>query len=329
MKSITAASLLWDDAVKDYEKENEMSERIANEPYVTPEQLEWIDNELTALDPKVASPDLIEVLKNPVEFSKEFNHIGEKLLAPVKQVLDRESCCRKALCARTVKPGEVVRYDKDTDMVSYVLSEDGESVLAVQEGNYVYPPESEVSCELKLKEPTLIELSALQNAGRENIIYKEDSGFFNLLRKAAGEPRAFDHFDDACDLIINEFQRRELKCDKLFIPRELVAACVETMSKRVDPTQSKDDAMVGYIGKYRGATLITTAATLLSEPMQPGEIFGLAPSEYIGGMPIRVELMSGWYDNTEEDNGSHGWFWYELLSMIVVNPKTIVYGVVK
>jgi hypothetical protein len=297
------------------------------ESYKTPEEFKWIDAEL---DKKEASSRLTDVLKNPEKFQDEFQHIGVKLAISVKEVMEYEACSRKALEPHTLNPGEIVKCNKLDGLNAYAIDKDLDSIVIVAEGAEFSPPDAEITSFLSVKEPTLAELSRLQDKGRHELIYHEDNAFFKLLRKAAGEPTTFNTFDEALLLILNEFSRRRLSCDTIFIPRGLLTANIaKNVYNNIDPVSKKCLLSAGYVGTFGSSMLMTTAETQTYDPIQPGEIFGVANKAYLGGMPVRVDLFSERVWQAVDGKKSYGWFWYELLSMFITNPNAIVYGTIK
>ena len=60
--------------------------------------------------------------------------------------------------------------------------------------------------------------------------------------------------------------------------------------------------------------------------LQPGVAKAVTAPEYLGGMPIRVELFSEPVNEFMIGNPRQGWFYYELLSMILINPAGVALG---
>ena len=82
----------------------------------------------------------------------------------------------------------------------------------------------------------------------------------------------------------------------------------------------------GYIGTILTAMIITTAGTQTYEILQPGQVRAVTAPEYLGGMPIRVELFSEPVNEYMMGKPRQGWFWYELISQVLVNPAGVAVG---
>jgi len=264
-----------------------------------------------------------------------FNKIGQGLLNPIKEVIDYEGLARKIFAPRTVKAGEIVRYDKDVYVQGWVIAEDGQTPQSVVEGRYIYPPEFEVtaypSIEIKDKYRAQYDILArTQDRARMSIEYQEDLAAVNLLQSGANQTNTTTLFATlnlaALESIRYEIEQHRLICDKFIINRQEVSDLVNTVSAQVDPVTQRELIMAGYIGSILNAMIITTAGTNTFEILNPGEVVAVTAPEYLGGMPVRVELFSEAVNEFMEGRPRQGWFWYELISQVLVNPAGVAIG---
>ncbi len=267
--------------------------------------------------------------------SEGFRQVGQGLLNPIKEVIDYEGLARKVFAPRTVKAGEVVRYDKDVYIRGWVIAEDGQTPQSVVEGRYIYPPEFEVtaypSIEIKDKYRAQYDILArVQDRARMSIEYQEDLALINLLQAGANATNTTTFFATlnlaALEGIRYQIERHRLICDKFIIHRQEVSDLVNTLSQQVDPVTQRELIMAGYIGTVLNAMIITTAGTQTFEILQPGEVVAVTAPEYLGGMPIRVELFSEPVNEFMEGRPRQGWFWYELIAQVLVNPAGVAQG---
>ena len=267
--------------------------------------------------------------------SEGFRQVGQGLLNPIKEVIDYEGLARKVFAPRTVKAGEVVRYDKDVYVRGWVIAEDGQTPQSVVEGRYIYPPEFEVtaypSIEIKDKYRAQYDILArVQDRARMSIEYQEDLALINLLQSGANATNTTTFFATlnlaALEGIRYQIERHRLICDKFIIHRQEVSDLVNTLSQQVDPVTQRELIMAGYIGTVLNAMIVTTAGTQTFEILQPGEVVAVTAPEYLGGMPIRVELFSEPVNEFMEGRPRQGWFWYELISQVLVNPAGVAQG---
>lgn len=267
--------------------------------------------------------------------SEGFRQVGQGLLNPIKEVIDYEGLARKVFAPRTVKAGEVVRYDKDVFVRGWVIAEDGQTPQSVVEGRYIYPPEFEVtaypSIEIKDKYRAQYDILArTQDRARMAIELQEDLALINLLQAGANQTNTTTFFATlnlaALEAIRYQIERHRLICDKYIIHRQEVSDLVNTLSTQVDPVTQRELIMAGYIGTVLNAMIVTTAGTQTFEILQPGEVVAVTAPEYLGGMPIRVELFSEPVNEFMEGRPRQGWFWYELISQVLVNPAGVAIG---
>jgi len=268
--------------------------------------------------------------------SEGFKLVGQGLLNPIKEVIDYEGLARKIWAPRTVKAGEVVRYDKDAYVRGWVIAEDGQTPQSVVEGRYIYPSEFEVTTypSIEIKDQFRAQfdiLARIQDKARQAIEYQEDLAAVNLLQAGGNNANATTFFASlniaALESLRYQIERHRLVCDKFLIHRQEVSDLVNLVSAAtLDPVTQRELLMGGYVGNILNAQIITTAGTNTYEILQPGEVVALTAPEYLGGMPIRVELMSEPTSEAVEGRPRKGWFFYELISMVLINPAGVALG---
>ncbi len=267
--------------------------------------------------------------------SEGFRLVGQGLLNPIKEVIDYEGLARKVWAPRTVKAGEVVRYDKDPFVTAWQIAEDATTAESVVTGSYVYPSEFEIttypSLEIKDKFRAQFDILArVQDRARQAIEYQEDLATMNVLAAGGNQANITTNFAvlnlAALESMRYQIERHRLICDKFIIHRQEVSDLVNTVSAQVDPVTQRELIMAGYIGNILNALIVTTAGTNTYEILQPGEAKAITTPEYLGGMPIRVELFSEPVNQFMIGNPRQGWFYYELLSMVLINPAGVALG---
>jgi hypothetical protein len=276
---------------------------------------------------------LREAFSDPT--SDGFRQVGQGLLNPIKEVIDYEGLARKVFAPRTVKQGEVVRYDKDVYIQGWVIAEDGQTPQSVVEGKYIYPPEFEVtaypSIEIKDKYRAQYDILArVQDRARMSIEYQEDLAMVSLLQAGGNQTNTTTTFATlnlaALEGMRYQIEQHRLICDKFIIHRQEVSDLVNTVSGQVDPISQRELIMAGYIGSILNAMIITTAGTQTFEILDPGDAIAVTAPEYLGGMPVRVELFSEPVNEFMEGRPRQGWFWYELISQVLSNPAGVALG---
>lgn len=280
-----------------------------------------------------AEPILREAFSDPT--SEGFRLVGQGLLNPIKEVIDYEGLARKIWAPRTVKAGEVVRYDKDPFVTGWVIAEDGQTPQSVVEGRYVYPPEFEVttypSLEIKDKFRAQFDILArAQDRARQAIEYQEDLAAINILQAGGARVNPVTAFAAlnlaALEGMRYQIERHRLVCDKFIIHRHEVSDIVNILGPAADPVTQRETLMAGYLGSVLNAMIVTTAGTNTYEILPIGRVVAVTAPEYLGGMPIRVELFSEPVNEFMEGRPRQGWFFYELLGMTLINPAGVAIG---
>jgi len=276
---------------------------------------------------------LKEAFSDPT--SQGFRMVGQGIINVIKEVIDYEGLARKVWMPRTVGSGDVIRYDKDPYVLGFQIAEDGQTPQSVVEGRYYYPPEFEVTAypSIEIKDKFRAQFDIVQRAqdkARQAIEYQEDLAMINLFAAGANAANTTTFFAAlnlaALESIRYQVERHRLVLDKFIVHRQEISDLVTTVSQQVDPIAQRELILAGYIGVILNAMVITTAGTNTYEILSPGEVYGVAAPEYLGGMPIRVELFSKPTDEFMEGRPREGWFFYELISMYLGNAAGVAYG---
>jgi hypothetical protein len=296
----------------------DITRKAANEPTLSDEEAQAI---------------LREAFSDPT--SEGFNLVGQGLLNPIKEVIDFEGIARKLWAPRTVKAGEVVRYDKDPFVRAWVIAEDAQTPQSVVEGRYIYPPEFEVTSypTLEIKDQYRAQfdiLSRIQDRARQAIEYQEDRAAMNLLQAGGAAVNTTTFFGSlniaALESLRYQIERHRLVADKFIINRQEVSDLINVVAPAADPVTQRELLMSGYIGTFLNTSIFTTAGTNTYQILDPGSVVAVTSPEYLGGMPIRIELMSEPVNEFMRGIPRKGWFFYELISMALINPAGVALG---
>lgn len=264
--------------------------------------------------------------------------LGQEVLNPIREVIDYEGFSRKVLLPRPVGPGEVVRYDKDPYVVAWVIGEDGITPESRAGGLFVYPPEFECTSRPTIELRHIYQaqfdiLSRIMDRARQGIEQQEDTNLVALLRAAATVINTTNVFSSlniqSLENLRYEVERHRLIVEKFLIHRREISDIVFLAQLGyVDPVTQRELIMAGYIGYVLNALIITTAGVGNEEfkVMEPGEVFAVCGGDHLGGMPVRVELFNEPIADFHEGKPVRGWFFYELISQIIINSKGVARG---
>lgn len=290
--------------------------------------------------------DFLDAIRRPViEINPKFIQLGQDLLNGVKDWLDFSGLARKVFAPRTLKSGEVCRYEKDKERPAYQINGDREAVKRGEGSKHIYPDEFEVcvypKLPLKLQELHLDasmasmkgEVELLQEKARYDIQQQEDTAMIKLLKEAGKEnQKVKSNPYDILTSLITEFNPRKLICDKILLNRkdvEFIKNNDDRFKDKLDFVSQSELAKAGYVGTYMNTLLVTIPEGVEEDLIPYGEPIALASPEYLGGMPIRVNFFSepcSESDSEKSQYGNYGWFWYELISMIIINTNAVVLG---
>ena len=267
--------------------------------------------------------------------SSEFQMAGQALVNPIKEIIDYETVTAKLWTPRTVKQGEVIRYDKDPFVVAHVIAEDGQTPESQVEGQYIYPPEFEVTAfpTIELRDQYRAQFDILaraQDRARQAIEYQVDLAGINLLQAGGNVVNNTTFYATlnlgALESMRYQIERHRLVCHAFVINRQEVSDLVNTVSTQVDPVSQRELIMAGYIGSILNAMIVTTAGTNTYELLAAGEALAVTAPEYLGGMAQRAEMNSEPVNQFFEGKPRRGWFWWRMMALALVNPAGVALG---
>ncbi len=268
-----------------------------------------------------------------------FARAGQELLNPIKEVIDYEGWAAKILAPRPVRRGEVVKYDRDVFVLAWVIGEDGETPESQVGGEHFFPPEFEITAFPTIEIRNIYQaqydiLARIQDRARQAIEFQQDTACKNLLDAASTTVNSVIGFSSltlsVIEQIRNQVERHRLVADKILINRQELSDLLElaiSAPVRFDPVTQRAAIMLGYVGHILGMKVIISAGTNTFEVVKPGEVFVVTFPEYLGGMPIRVELVSQPAPLFPFGRAVQGWLWYMLLSQIVINAAGVAKGI--
>jgi hypothetical protein len=276
---------------------------------------------------------LAEYLSDPTGVG--FARVGQELLNPIREVIDYEGWARKILTVRPVHRGEVVKYDRDVFVLAWVIGEDGQTPESAVGGEHFYPPEFEVTALPTLELRNIFQaqydiIARTQDRARQAIEYQEDVACKRLLEMAAttvNKVIGFSALDlSSIEQLRLQVERHRLIADKILINRAELSDIINLIPQ-VDPVTQRTLFMLGYVGQIYNMSIVVSAGVNTFEVVLPGEVYVTTLPEYLGGMPVRVELTSQPVNMFWTGRAAQGWFWYSLLSMIVINPAGVAKGI--
>ena len=265
-----------------------------------------------------------------------FEMLGQTLVNPVKEVLDYEGFARRCLPLRNVRQGETVRYDKDVFTTAFTVGEDAQTPEIRVGGKYIFAVPKRVSQFVTISLEDIYQagydiLARTQDRARQAVEKEEDEIFRAQIDEASTAVNDVTYFATlnlaALEAIRKQIEQNRIPADKLLINRDEVSDLTTVLSAEVDPITQRELVMGGFIGMILNMAIITSAGRNTFEVIRPGEVYALTAPEFLGGFPVWVELFSEPTTGMNEGKPVRGWFWWELISMLIINAAGVAKGV--
>lgn len=265
-----------------------------------------------------------------------FALVGQELALPIKSIIDYEGWIRKILRVRTLNQGELFRIPKDVRSSAYSVGQDGQSVESRLYGLYLQPDEGKIT---SFPEVDLLELYQLnfdildraQDTARQEIERMEDKRGHLVLDAASQAVNTVSSFATLSLSVLEnlryQVERHALIVDKFLINRQELVDVQVNMSGSLDPVTQRELNLAGYIGRFLGAHILTTAGTNVAEVIPAGTCFAVTSPEYLGEMGIRVELFSEPYNNFVKHETVKGWAFVEVVGFGIAEPHSVAKAV--
>jgi len=253
----------------------------------------------------------------------------QDFLRDVTEGVEQHALCRKVLAYRTVGSSEVVRYDKDADKTAYMVGEHGDVVRA-DAGRYCYPPERQITHSIDIQ---YLMSTRYTDDVIVNIIKEEDAPFVAMLKKCANYKTKEKKLPDLFYELKHAVEDTGSPCKFLMVNSSKFSKFVSEISEKHGLGYLRDifkislpNKMVaiydGYLGVFDDDVQIisTSNRSELCNLIAEDEVFAVPPTEYLGGMPVRIKLFAF------KDDDSPSWTIYELISQVIIAPDTVFAG---
>lgn len=254
------------------------------------------------LKPEVRNKLIEDLVKTSAGRAK----LAATMTQPLRSRRDYSAVGRKAFYVEPLPDGALPIYDKDPGVTAYVVGEEGEAIMSVVKGKRVLFPLFEIAAlptipltQIKERRFDIIERSL--DLARAEIQKQEDDKVFSVLNTAAStplaEPLVGGSFTsnatvaaaaplDKGDLadIFGRIERHDLRVSKIFMNAEDFTDLRKFNRDLYDPETQQQLLRTGLQGVMWGAQVIVTRT------VPRGKIFVLADSEFVGRIPVRIEL---------------------------------------
>lgn len=247
---------------------------------------------------------------------------------------DYSSVGRKTFLVEQLPDSAMPVYDKDPDVVAYVIGEEGESITAVAKPRRVIFPLFEIAALPKapltqIKERRYDLLKRMQDLGKAQIQAAEDDRVFSIMDAIA--VNGFDSLPGGTNPDIPvvaplspailadafaEIETHDLRVARVYMNARDYAD-IRKFGRDVLDIESQ-----GQLWKTGLMSQAWNAQFIVSRLVPAGVVYVCCEPEHFGRIPVRTELTVMSSDNTEDR--TIGFSMFEHLGIGAYNPKGLV-----
>jgi len=233
--------------------------------------------------------------------------MSAKMTPSLRRFRDYSAVGRKAFLVEDLEDGALPIYDKDPIIPAYVVSEGGDSIIAIANSERVFAPMFELAAlplisltQIRERRYDLIKRSI--ELGVAAVKEKEDVRVFATINAlaadvdnphadiAVGAPLSADAIADG----IGAIEEHGLRAARIFINGRDYADIRKFDRDVIDQETQQALFRTGYVGKIYGTQVIRSRVVPL------GTVYICGEREYYGRFPVRTELTVITADRPEE-----------------------------
>ena len=261
--------------------------------------------------------------------------LAASMIQPLRERRDYSSVGRKTFLVEQLPDGALPIYDKDPDVIAYVIGEEGESITAVAKPRRVIFPLFEIAALPKapltqIKERRYDLLKRMQDLGKAQVQAAEDDRVFSIM-----DAIAVNGFDELAGVITNpdipvvapispavladafaEIERQDLRVARVYM-NATDYADIRKFGRDVLDIESQ-----ATLWKTGMMATGWNAQFIVSRLVPAGVVYICCEPEHFGRIPVRTELTVLSADNPEER--TIGFSMFENLGIGAYNPRGLV-----
>lgn len=260
--------------------------------------------------------------------------IASSMIQSLRERRDYSSVGRKTFLVEQLPDGALPIYDKDPDVIAYVIGEEGEAITAVAKPRRVIFPLFEIAALPKapltqIKERRYDLLKRMQDLGKAQIQAAEDDRVFSIMDAIA--INGFDSLPGGTNPDIPvvapispavladafaEIERHDLRVARVYM-NAVDYADIRKFGRDVLDIESQASL-------WKTGMMATgwNAQFIVSRLVPAGVVYVCCEPEQFGRIPVRTELTVLSADNPEER--SVGFSMFENLGIGAFNPRGLV-----
>jgi len=246
--------------------------------------------------------------------------IAATIQEPLRKLRDYLAVGRKAFFIDELPDGTLPIYDQDPDMPAYVVGEEGDSIMNVVHSKRLMIPLFEIASYPKVpftqvKERRFDIVRRIKQKSRDGLFRREDQLIFATMKTASSAnvlntlitiPAANFEIGNLADAYAT-VEQWGLRVDKVFMNPVRYPVIRKAGRDYVDFETQRELLRTGYMGSLWGASIF------MSPEVPSDTIFIVTEPEYVGVMPVRIDLTVIPAD--DPGNRAFGWSVFENLGI--------------
>jgi hypothetical protein len=252
--------------------------------------------------------------------------IAQSMISPLRTKIDYRGVGRKALVVDPLPSGVLPYYDKDINVPSIVIAENGEEPEAVIRGERILVPMFELATNPKLaitqvKERKFAILRRTQDKAVQSIAELEDTRIFSAMEDAAAindnttiNVSGYLDRDSLADAFAQVEQRR-LRVAGIYMNPLDYSDIRKWGRDQLDIESQRELLQTGIMGRIWNAQITTTTV------IPVGKVFVVCEPEFLGVMPVRIELTV--WPADDPANRMIGWSIFEQVGIGIHNVNGV------
>jgi hypothetical protein len=234
--------------------------------------------------------------------------------------MDYSSIARRAFSVQPLPSGALPVYDVGGE--SYYLGEDGQQVFSTSRPRLAVPmfeiasnPQIPLSA---IRERRFELIDRAQNLALQDLNGAEENGAFSILERATlNNIMQADVTPESLAELFSSIERNDLRVARLFMNPWGYADMRRRIggSGHLDIETSRELMDVGLMGTSFGAQVIVSSAVPV------GSIYATSDPEFVGVIPVRMDITALSADNPEQQ--TLGWSVFEEIGMACTNPRSM------
>jgi len=269
-----------------------------------------------------------QIVANYIKTGAGRAKIATSMIKPLRSERDYSSVARKAYLVEQIPDGTLPIYDRDPDVIAYVVGEEGENILSVAKPSRVLFPLFEIAANpevpfTQIKERKYDLVTRSQTLAKTHIQEEEDTRSFAIMDAAATDPENPNQdvlvtapvVSDSLADAFAEIEEHDIRVARLFWNARDYAD-VRKFDRDILDIESQANLLNTGL-----QSVLWGAQNIISKIVPAGVIYICGEAELFGRIPVRTELTVISADDAKAR--TIGFSVFENLGIGIHNPKSL------